>query len=380
MTVACYVIDAVLNAMTQLHIGTGLKTGAIKRSRIYVPGSVLRGALGIVLLKANSKVYADLLGDESNKASKLFFRHAFPAHLGCGGVYYPAPRTIYTCQNRQCKKVYERMVPPFRCEVCDGSVKPFVGYLCDGCGDLEENPVALSRFTSTALNRDTGSAAQVEVDLKAESMPKETEVEEMTKGMLHTLELIPKGSAFALRMLVHRGEKEALDVLKSALVKGLPDEGIGGGKSRGSGKVGIDKLRVREVTTDELAERAKEIDTRHFLVRLLSPMVLDGRLLEAKTLLENARRAYTWMFHEGKPELPMVEEGKRRFSFETYSVWSLKDEGVRRAVAISPGSVFEYKSVEQDESLALALAALEFCSVGSYKPNGCGQVIIEKAR
>jgi len=380
MTVACYVIDAVLTAMTPLHIGTGLKTGVIKRSRIYVPGSVLRGALGIVLLKANSEVYADLFDDESNKASKLFFRYAFPVHLGCGGIYYPAPRTIYKCQKRQCKKVYDQIVPPSGCEVCGGSVKPFVGYLCDQCGDLEEYPVALSRVTSTALSRDTGSAAQIEIDLKAESLSEGSEPEEKTKGTLHTVELIPKGSAFALRMLVHRDEKEALDELKAALVKGLPDEGIGGGKSRGLGKLKVDKVQVREVTTDELVKRAEEIGTQHFLVRLVSPMLLDGRVLEAKTLCANASRAYTWMFHEGKPKLPSVEEGARRFSFETYSVWSLKDGGVRRAVAVSPSSVFEYKSAEQDDSLALSLAALEFCSVGSYKPNGCGQVIIERFR
>ena len=137
---------------------------------------------------------------------------------------------------------------------------------------------------------------------------------------------------------------------------------------------------MREVTTDELAERAEEIDTRHFLVRVLSPMCLDGRLLEPKTLLENARRAYTWMFHKGKPELPDVVAGAKRVSFETYGGWSLKEERVRRAVAVSPGSVFEYKCDKRDEPLALALTALEYYAVGAYKPHGCGQVVVEGAR
>jgi CRISPR/Cas system CSM-associated protein Csm3 (group 7 of RAMP superfamily) len=405
MTISCYVVDAVLTAITQLHIGTGVKTGVLKHSRVYIPGSVLRGALGVVLLKATCKMgrpmvkheeceffadclYADLFRDEFNKSSRLFFKYAFPLHVSCGGVYYPAPMTLYKCQNGQCEKVYDRMVPPSRCEVrgCSGSVKPFVGYLCSQCGGLKEHPIAFSRVTSTALSRDTCSAAQVKTDLKIEPAFESEELKELAKGLLFTTELIPTGSVFGLRILVHRDVGDSLDVLKSALVEGLPDEGVGGRKSSGLGKVKVDGFRVREVTTEELAERAKVIgewigDAKRFVVRVVSPMLLDGGLLDAKVLCESARRAYTWMFHEGKPNLPEVKDGERRVSSEIYSGWSLKT-GVRKRVeiAISPGSVFEFKCESYDESLALALASLEYCSIGSYKPHGCGQVLIEKPR
>jgi hypothetical protein len=226
-----------------------------------------------------------------------------------------------------------------------------------------------------------GSAAKIEVDLKVEPEFESEVLEMKAKGMLYTTEQIPKDSVFALRMLVHRDEKESLDALKSTLIRGLPDEGIGGGKSRGAGKVGIDRVQVKEVTTEELEERAKKINTRHFLVRLLSPMVLDIPLLEAKTLCDGASRAYTWMFHKGKPKLPSIEAGAKLLSSEMFSGWSLKDGGRKRIeTAISPGSLFEFKSVEHDDILGLALAALEYCSIGSYKPYGCGQVIIESAR
>ncbi|KPV64094.1 MAG: hypothetical protein AOA66_0408 [Candidatus Bathyarchaeota archaeon BA2] len=46
--------------------------------------------------------------------------------------------------------------------------------------------------------------------------------------------------------------------------------------------------------------------------------------------------------------------------------------------AISPGSVFQFRSAKHDETLASALAALELYAIGSYKPHGCGQVVIEK--
>ena len=104
-------------------------------------------------------------------------------------------------------------------------------------------------------------------------------------------------------------------------------------------------------------------------------------MLEPSELLEGARRAYAWIFHEGKPKLPSVEPDGRRVSVERYSGWSLKEQRRRRIeAAISPGSVFQFKGDGEDETLALALAALEFYSIGAYKPHGCGQVVIEGPR
>lgn len=385
MAVSCYRITATLTATTPLHLGSGRRTGVIKHTYPYIPGSMLRGSLGTVLLKAICKLdrpivnheeceyfkdclYANLFGEEFGKASRIFFRYAYPLHLKCGGTYFPASKTLYVCKKRQCKKVYDRLVPPDACETCGGAVKANSGFRCDRCGELERYPVSISRVTLTALDRDRASAAQIQGP-------------EEVSGTLHTLELVDRGSWFALELLVHRDSKEDLDTIKAALERGVPDEGIGGGKSRGLGKVKVDDLKVCEVTTKSVEERAKEIDSRNFAVRLLSPMLLDGGLLEPQTLLEGARRAYTWVFHEGKPTLPSIQLSDKRIAIETFSGWSLKEQRRRRIeAAISPGSVFQFKGGGENETLALALAALEFYAIGSYKPHGCGQVVIEGAR
>jgi CRISPR/Cas system CSM-associated protein Csm3 (group 7 of RAMP superfamily) len=385
MTVSYYRVKANLRTVTPLHVGTGRRTGVIKHSYPFIPGSVLRGAVGTVILKATCQLdkplkdhenceyfedclYAQLFGEEFGKSSRIFFRYAYPLHLECKGTYHIAPKTMHICRNRQCRKTYDAMIPPAECKVCEKSLEPYRGYLCSKCGQLEEYPISLSRITSTALDRETTSAAQIKR-------------EEEASGTLHTIELIEKGSLFTLQMLVHRDSKEDLKVIQAALERGISDEGIGGGKSRGFGKVESEDVIIEEVSEEQVEKRAEEIDSENFSVRSLSPLLLGGRLLEPSKLLEAARRAYTWIFHEGKPRLPDVELEDRRVSLENYSGWSLKEDKRRRIeTGISAGSVFQYKCENSNETLAKALAALEHYAVGAYKPHGCGQVKIEKAR
>jgi hypothetical protein len=259
-------------------------------------------------------------------------------------------------------------VPPEECEACGESVKPFVGYQCGGCAQLERQPVSVSRVTLTAIDRERVSAAQI------------VESGEVS-GTLHTLEVVNRGARFGFEIIVHRDFGHTLDMVKATLTRALPDEGIGGAKSRGLGKVAVEDLRVDEVDVGVVEKRAEEIDSRRFSVRLVSPMLLEGKLLEPHSLLEAARRAYSWVFHEGKPRLPEVRSGRRVVGVEMVSGWSLKT-GRRRRIepAVSAGSMFQFKCDEKDEVLALSLAALEFYAVGAYKPHGCGQVIVEHAR
>jgi hypothetical protein len=259
-------------------------------------------------------------------------------------------------------------VPPEECEACQESVKPFVGFQCDACGWLERQPLAISRVTLTAINRGKVSAAQI---VGAGEV----------SGTLHTLEVVQKGVKFGFEILVHRDFSHVLNMIKATLVKALPDEGIGGVKSRGLGKVVVEEIRVESIDRGVVETRAKNVNSQRFAVRLVSPMILEGKLLEPKSLLEGARRAFSWVFHEGKPKLPEVELGKKAVGVEMVSGWSLKT-GKRRRIepAISSGSVFQFKCKERNETLALSLAALEFYAVGAYKPHGCGQVVIEAPR
>jgi hypothetical protein len=200
-------------------------------------------------------------------------------------------------------------------------------------------------------------------------------------GTLHTVETIKKGSKFSAEILVSSRSADHVDMLKEVFTRGLEDEGIGGQKSRGLGKVRVENVSMTEIKDDDVLAEAAKVSTGCFSVRLVSPMLLDGQMLSAKSLLEGCRRGSTWLFHRGKPALKDVELKASRAESETFSGWSLKTDQRRRIEpAISAGSIFQFEADDKDEQLARGLAALEFHAVGSYKPHGCGQVTIESCR
>jgi len=366
---ACYALRGVLVAETQLHIGSGMRTGVIKHTRQYVPGSFVRGAFGLCLLKLGlegTKLFSSF-GDEDGTSSDIFFRHAYPMHLGCGGTYLPAPKTLFRCRNPQCGKVYDTFSPPYSCEVpgCDGTVRQVSGFRCSKCGDLKERPLNLSRVTLTSVDRRSQSYA--EIPLQGGEVA----------GTLHVIEAVERGSKFSFEVLIDASCSEELEKVTSIIERCLPDEGIGGSKSRGAGKVRFDRLTVEEIDEEKIQSRADEIDTEGFSVTLVSPMMLDvQRGLKGTTLLEACRRAYTWCFKKGKPELPELTLEASRQSLEAFSGWSLKS-GRRRRVepAISAGSSYLFSS-KKDQVLSLCLAALEYSAIGSYKPHGHGQIVV----
>lgn len=385
MGTACFRLTAELVSVTPIHVGSGARTGIIKRGLPYIPGSAIRGAVASAIarivcrfdkpLEDHSKcefardcAYVDIFGDGSERSSKVLFRYAYPMHLKCRGLYLPVPRTTFVCENPQCKNVDTTFSPPSECKVCRlGKLRPARGFMCSGCGDISEVPISMGRLALTAVDRTLGSAASIPTASGERA------------GTLHVMDVIGVGSRFGLEVMVDDEISEHLGLLKDVLSEALPDEGIGGSKSRGLGKMRAESLEVKEVKTGDIEKRAEEIDASKFSVRLLSPMILgeDGAL-EAPTLLEAARRAYSWCFKEGKPSLPSVELVNRRFSFETYTGWSLKEERRRRVErAISAGSVFSFRSEGATPTLGLSLAALELYAIGTYKPHGCGQIKVE---
>jgi len=384
MSIFCIRISGTLVALSPLHMGSIRRVGMIKKTYPFISGSVLRGAVGFSLMRLVCKldkplvnheecryfddcIYAQLFGEEHGKASKIFFRFSYPYHLGCGGIFQPSPMNLYQCQNPQCRKTYISFIPPERCDVrgCGGSVKPYRGYVCDRCGALNPNPVRISRLTLTAIDRHVYSAAQIHSGGER-------------FGTLHTIEVIEKGSRFHFEILIHPGMSEAIKIVRNVLERMLPDEGIGGSKSRGLGKVSVEDLRIERLDTSVLEKRADMIDESSFNVRLLAPMILNGKSLEPSTLLEAARRAYSWAFHTGKPHLPEIKKLHVSARSEMYSGWSLKDQRRRRLMpALSAGSIFHFETSERSRELRLALAALEYYAIGGYKPHGFGQVKIE---
>lgn len=383
MGVFCYRLSGVIKAVSPIHIGSGKRTGVIKRCRPYIPGSFIRGAVGTALIKSVCRrssplvnhedceyfddcVYAGLFGEEFGKSSRVFFRYAYPLHLSCeGGVFRPAPKTLYRCSNPQCRRVVDSFVAPDKCG-CEGSFKPYRGFRCESCGELMPLPVGLSRVTLTAVDRSLRSAARV------------GGVGEEASGTIHTLEVIDVGSRFYFEAIMDRRCGAEASMLRNVVERALPDEGIGGSKSRGLGKIEVESLKLEAVDTTVLERRAGELNVRRFRVRLASPLLLDGSSLDSSSLLEGVRRAYSWAFREGKPALPDVELKRWAVEGELFSGWSLKMNRRRKIEsAVSAGSVFEFECAVNSEELALGLAALEYYAVGAYKPHGCGQIIVE---
>ena len=384
LTISHHRLTGVLTAEEPLHIGSGRRTGVIKHSLPYLPGSFIRGTVGTALVKAACKLdnpltdhancsyidncrYVKIFSEEQHKSTKIFFRYTYPLHLKCGGVYRPAPKTMYQCENSQCGKLFDVLIPPDRCDTCSGRVKPYTGFVCEKCHEVERRPIRLSRFTSTAIDRARVSAAMIPGP-------------EQPAGTLHTLEAIPKGSKFHLEAIIHRELADDLEVLKAIFEKGLPDEGVGGSRSRGYGKISVKDLSIDAVEMEDVEKRADSIDVSRFSVQTFSPLILRG-VLEPRTLLEGARRAYSWVFHEGKPRLPETTLEASRLAVEPYSGWSQK-EGKQRRIeqAMATGSVFQFRCDDKTELLPKALAALEVYPLGDHKPHGCGQLKIEEAR
>jgi len=349
---ACVRIHGRLTAKTPTFIGSGCRR--INRSLQHIPGSVLRGSIGISLIKnfcINSRFvdnhaeckardgcpYFEIF-HRNNKGSSVIFRYAYPEHLGCkgGGVFLPEIR----CVNSLGK-------PNIRTE------KNFV---CSSCGYATLNPLNLMKM---------------EVE---DFIDKNDPTAEM--GFI---EAIPPGSTFRLDIILEVGEKHYADLILSTLNWTLLKAGIGRWKNMGFGRFTVN-AKAEIINLDDILRRAEDIDTANFSVKLISPMIISGGgPLTPSLLLESARRAYSKFLHHGKPSLPEVKLSRKILGVEKSGGWSLKSEKSRPVrKAVSAGSIFWFEGEKRSCELASALAALEYYAIGSFKPHGYGQIAIGK--
>ncbi|MEM2915551.1 MAG: RAMP superfamily CRISPR-associated protein [Candidatus Bathyarchaeia archaeon] len=385
MEIVCNLLTGVITAETPLHIGSGTHFGIIKQTRDYIPGSVMRGATGATLIKMicvkpenvnkhkecplrTECLYFQLYQDEENKASNIIFRNAYPRHQGCAnkGTYIPTPKTLFICKNKKCEERYNTYNPPPKCTKCGEDIKPFDGFICASCQTITPFPMDIQRITRTAINRMYNSAAVIQ------PIPGEE-----AYGTLHTKDVVPKDINYTLQIIVHPEAEPHIKTLVDILEKALPDEGIGGSKSRGLGKVSVKIEKIEKISVEDLDKRVQQITPEDFSLRLISDAVIEKPIIPPETLLAAARRAYTWAYHAGAPALPDLQLKKWRVTTGTFSGWSLKGNR-RRDIepTVVAGSVFHYTS-QGGEQLARSLAALEYLAIGKWKPLGLGQVKIE---
>jgi CRISPR/Cas system CSM-associated protein Csm3 (group 7 of RAMP superfamily) len=443
----CYRITANLRAESPLHIGNGRRTGIIKHTLPFIPGSFIRGSIGDFLRKISgseqskgaaataaatatatgTNLYSlfflrDSDSSESTSSSDIFFKHCYPLHFKCrsltnaNAVFVPASKTLFRCRNRQCGTIYDTFKPPLRCKICDKSVKPLTGFVCRNCGEIEPQPVSIKRLSAVAIDRHNHTAAAAESLMVSQTVSgndigesgenadedendtinndghgKGTKTgnwkSEEKHGLLHTAEVIERGAEFGLEIVLSSSTRSStLDQLTKLLTRSLEDDGIGASKSRGLGKIKVKDLRIEKITPETIEERAIGLipnasDT--FSVQLISPIINDTTesSLEPSTLLEGARRAYSWCFKEGKPSLPEICRINEKYSYDIFGGWSLKEERLRRnAVSIVSGSAFLFKIQQMDKErvslLSRSLACLEYYAIGGYKSHGYGQIRI----
>jgi hypothetical protein len=174
--------------------------------------------------------------------------------------------------------------------------------------------------------------------------------------------------------------EDVTEEVVNVLHRSIPEESLGGSKTRGFGKVSFKDLEVMNISIQDIQGRAEKLNPGCFSLRCVSPLIVD-KSLEPSTVLEGARRAYSWVFHEGKPSLPEVELVASRASQTHIGGWSMKtNRPLRKMNGYNSGSIFQFSCKKPTLELSEALAALEVYPLGGYKPYGCGQFLVKGCR
>jgi CRISPR/Cas system CSM-associated protein Csm3 (group 7 of RAMP superfamily) len=378
LTLTFLLLEATGKLETPLHIGDGRSVGITRYTRTFIPGSVIRGCVGLLLKKTSCELkegerhkegeeclYHQLIEDEDGGQANAFFRYAYPIHIGCGGIFYPTSMALSICRNPQCNYVIDSFSPPIECPQCGRSLRPAPRYRCSKCQRLIDTPVRTYGTTMTSIDRRQNTAAFV-VDSDGQR-----------RGTPHSLELIERGSQFKIQVLLSPEAERHASILGKIIEEALADEGIGASKSRGLGKVAVRDLTVTKICPEDIEKRGKELEKDGVTLSLLTPAVVEeNEPLRIETILEAARRAYTQTFRLGKPALREPRLAEQRSRFTMHGGWSLKENRKRRTYpALMQGSALLLSGV--DEQLNLALASLERTyAIGGFKTHGCGQVLL----
>lgn len=345
MPLACIKLKGSIISTTPVFIGAAAGADTLQ----FIPGSAVRGAFGLYTIKRfcirkrpeknhrncearNGCPYFELFRGDF-KAANIIFRYAYPEHVGCKnkGVYIPFRSTCSMEEN-----LFDKL------------------FICSGCGHITNSPVKPEKINIRDL------------------MPHQT-----APVNNECVDFISSGTRFALEVIMPSKMQPYAEDVKNILSETFLKMGVGRWKILGFGRF-VAKMEVQKVEVEHVEKRAEQICPTEFAVSFVSPAILNGNLLSPSVLLESARRAYTRVFHGGKPILPQIYLSNSEYSLEDFGGWSLKyGRPCRVEKATSAGSIFHFKSANSRKwELALALAALEYYALGKYKPHGCGQVLI----
>ncbi|MDH7487490.1 MAG: hypothetical protein QHJ81_14600 [Anaerolineae bacterium] len=375
--------------------------GGATRSRDYIPGSVLRGALAGALLRAghssDSAWFQTLFSQELVRYGCLY-----PTEEEAVTATWPLPPTAWSCKIQSGFLPQQGTLPSP--EDAHGVLDTLVSQLAhtwlkhercqhDGCGSLREplggyyaqredgsylQPTHSRRLiTRTAISGRWGSARH---------------------GSLHTVEAIEDGQAFV--GFVHVADSAAQDARRA--LQQVRDTGalrLGLGLSRGLGQVDISSIDEEEGhlgLAQPLSERWRVPDLSQHISGLSAErfafsitLYSDAILLDDFGRYQVALNEEAWrriLRYAGQPPAGLANWPQSiRYHWGATAAhpvynWRFAPGWGKRSseeLAVTRGSVFVCTALRQEEAAVLALLErLEATGIGRRRAEGFGQIVV----
>ncbi len=360
-------LDLILRPISPLLIGGGMDVRNVRRSRPFIPGSVLRGSLAVEMIRAAEDMpglkelfEALFLGDRP-----AMFDPLYPTYELSDEVI-PAPVTAVTCKDYGVEHLLadtliSRMRPDRSsrqiCPKCEGGrLERWRGFISRGkdMGYVSLSDVPRKMHVKVGLNRYTETAEE---------------------GILYALEAIEPKLIFQGKLRIDEGMWGKLEGFLKMRFK-REDEGyrirIGGGRARGYGLAILSFRRSSHVSIEERLEgfQGAIADPRHiyFTLTAISPVLILSETGESEMNLPAGMIA-EWV--EPIPEGTMVEA-------EELTGWS-EAWGMPKPIlqAIGAGSVFTFRApASKRGELIPILRRIHMEGIGERRAEGLGRVSI----
>jgi len=395
-------LEVVVQLDSSLLLGTESNEAYYKRTRTYIPGSTLRGALAQLMLSGIDPTRIPPDSDFAhlfNATSVLVFENLYPTTSGRKELSFPPPLTARSCKYHPGfsqpairgeerhgvgdilirQAVFERMLDDGvecpvlycpRCPVCGGRVDEFERFVVMvTANQFDSIDVPVRRTSRTAINRQRAVAAD---------------------GLLYTLEVVEPLDE-ARRPITFRGRVQGTPQQLEILSRWLPQvSSIGGGKSRGLGRLKVTLKAPEELPNPlpSLEERLTAFNERvhqewGFYERVAGARPLpDGEYWFCLDLLSPAILIWRGVpVTAPPPEMLGFENCVNLLrAFAGYGIAGGWHAGARlprrKQMTVEMGSVFLYRS----KGLSIAdlvnnLANLGHLGLGQERERGLGHVV-----
>lgn len=384
-------LEVKISLHSPLMIGSDGESTLYNQTRDYIPGAALRGALAGTMQSAGAREDFEALFGE--QAPEIVLDNLYPSRTGSQTC--PLPLSARTCKYHPGFKsqegehhgvgdilirqaVFEALLEARvslpclyepRCPECHSEVKEYPGYYDVVAGQYGRTTTPVRRISRTAIDRRRQTAAE---------------------QLLYTLEMVEPGTQ-GQPPLLFRGSVLSDDSQEAVLKRWMPQvKGIGGGRSRGLGRVEVDILSEADDSLPGLRERLEGFDAA-----VRTEWRFYQRVAGVASLADDVRffcidlLAPVFLVHHGLPATrpPLADLG---LPVESVQLWrAISQQSIiggwhmggrlprRTALATVMGSVFMYRAEGLSfDDLEDGLQGLELDGLCKERPRGFGRVLI----